>query len=198
MLETSKELYRIFALLNKAFFQDKLEEPFILIQSKKKNILGTCSVNRIWEHKNEEVQKKYEITITAENLNRPVNSIVGTLLHEMVHLHNALNEIKDTSNNFVYHNKRFKQEAEDRGLVITHSKTIGWSVTTLKPETEVLIQKFNINEEVFSYYRKSFTLGSAKKVILNKYQCPECEMKISNYKEVNLICGDCNKGLEKV
>jgi hypothetical protein len=87
-----------------------------------------------------------------------VDEICATLLHEMVHLHNALEKISDTSNNYVYHNKRFKHEAEEHGLVIERAKTIGWSVTTLKPETKELIKTFNIDEKVFEYYRKGAVL----------------------------------------
>jgi len=118
--KTILELEKIFNLLNKEFFDDKLIKPFILVQSKKKkNTLGTCSVNPIWEKKDKKDDKRYEITLSAEYLNRPVEEILATLLHEMVHLYCSLNNIKDTSNNYVYHNKRFKEEAECRGLIIT-------------------------------------------------------------------------------
>ena len=87
----------------------------------------------------------------------------------MVHLYNGLNKVEDTSNNYVYHNKKFKTEAEKRGLIIEHAKTIGWSVTTLKPETKELIKSFNINEQVFEYYRKGTVYVSKVKVdILTK------------------------------
>ena len=45
------ELYRVFDLLNEKLFNKKLEIPVMLIQSRRKNILGTCSVNRIWASK---------------------------------------------------------------------------------------------------------------------------------------------------
>ena len=71
------ELYRIFDLLNKDLFNNALEVPVILIQSKRKRILGTCTVNRIWVNKVDEDDKKYyEISLSAENLNRPVAEIV--------------------------------------------------------------------------------------------------------------------------
>ena len=136
------ELYRVFDLLNEKLFNKKLEIPVMLIQSRRKNILGTCSVNRIWANKNSKKAKKnYEITLSAENLDRPIEEIVATLLHEMIHLHCSLNNIKDTSNNHVYHNKKFKEEAEKYGLIISYAQTIGWSVTILKDETKKEILK---------------------------------------------------------
>lgn len=199
IVKTIGELYRVFGLLNKSFFKGELEEPIILVQSKRKNILGTCSVNRIWEHRGKDNKSKFEITISAEHINRTIEEIVATLLHEMVHLHNSLKDIKDTSNNFVYHNKKFKHEAELRGLIITHAKTIGWSVTTLKEETKQLIKTFNIDEGAFEYYRKSFPGGALKKPAKrNKYECPDCKTTISSTKKLNLICGDCKAPFEMV
>ncbi len=89
-------------------------------------------------------------------INRGIEETCGTLLHEMVHHYCFLNDIKDTSNNGVYHNRKFKEEAEKRGLIIDKAQTIGWSLTTLKDETKSLINKLNIDEKVFEYYRKVY------------------------------------------
>jgi hypothetical protein len=152
---TLTELNRIFNLFNAKYFEAKLETPVIVVQSaRKRRTLGTCSVNRIWMERETEKNAKHEISISAEYLNRSIEEVCATLLHEMVHLHNGLNDIKDTSNNYVYHNKRFKKEAEARGLIIEKAQTIGWSVTTLKPETKEVIKGFKIDEKVFEFYRK--------------------------------------------
>ena len=193
------ELYRVFDLLNEKLFNNQLETPILLIQSKRRNILGTCSVNRIWANKNSEKAKKnYEITISAENLDRSIEEIVATLLHEMIHLHCSLNDIKDTSNNHVYHNKKFKQEAEDHGLIITYAQTIGWSVTILKEETKKLIATFKIKEKLFEYYRDvpQLTKVAKEKKKRNKYKCP-CYVSITSAKELNIICGDCKQPFVK-
>lgn len=199
--KTIIELERLFDLLNKEFFKNKLKKPIIIVQRKvHKNTLGTCSSNPVWKNrKNEEKDSRYEITLSGEYLNRTNEEIVATLIHEMVHLYCSQNEIKDTSNNCVYHNKKFKEEAEQRGLVIVKDKTIGWSITILKDDTKKLILKFKINSSAFNYYRKNHadTLPK-KKIELNKYACPQCPTKITSYKPVNLICGDCNKPLEKI
>lgn len=197
--KTISELERLFDCLNKEYFENKLVRPVILIQSKtKKNTLGTCSNNPVWVNcKNKEKDKKYEITLSAEYLNRTIEEIVATLIHEMVHLYCSQNEIKDTSNNCVYHNKKFKEEAEKRGLIIEKAKTIGWSVTKLNDDTKKLILKFKIDDSVFDYYRHTIKI-SLPKVILNKYECPDCGQKISHYKELNLICGNCKKQMNKI
>ena len=193
--KTITELNKIFKTLNKTFFENKLIEPIILIATKnKKHTLGTCSNNPIWQKKNVESENKYEITLSGKYLNRTLEEIVTTLLHEMIHLYCSLNNIKDTSNSCVYHNKRFKEEAEKRGLNITKDKTIGWSISTLKDETKKLVKTFKIDKTAFDYWRNDFKFITEKpKIQLNKYMCPECETKVSSTKELNIICGDCNK-----
>ncbi|MHA2013304.1 MAG: SprT-like domain-containing protein [Candidatus Helarchaeota archaeon] len=197
--KTIVELERLFDLLNQEFFEAKLINPIIIVQRKvKKNTLGTCSTNPVWlNRKNEDKDKRYEITLSGEYLNRSNEEIIATLLHEMIPLYCSQNDIKDTSNNSIYHNKKFKEEAEKRGLIIEKAKTIGWSVTKLNDKTKKLILKFKIDDSAFNYYRKSLIEVPKKKTIIYKYTCPDCGQKISHYKEVNLICGDCNKPYEK-
>jgi DNA-directed RNA polymerase subunit RPC12/RpoP len=196
--KTILELNKIFKLLNKQFFEDKLVEPIILIQTKsKKHTLGTCSTNPIWQKKDEEKDKKYEITLSGAYLNRTLEEIVATLLHEMIHLYCSLNKIKDTSNNCVYHNKKFKEEAEKRGLIIEKDKTIGWSLTKLTEDTIKLIPSLKIDNTAFDYWRNALEFKVDKpKITLNKYQCPQCETKVTSSKTLNIICGDCNKKFE--
>lgn len=172
------ELNRLFNKFNEKYFENKLELPVIVVQaSRKRNTLGTCSVNRIWVQKQDkevtskgtEQFSKYEITISSEYLNRSIEEICATLIHEMIHLYCGLNNIKDTSNNHVYHNKKFKEESEKRGLIIEKAQTIGWSVTTLKPETKEYIKTLNVVEAVFEYYRVGAKLVPKIKVdILTK------------------------------
>lgn len=147
----------------------------------------------------ESLNLKNEISLNPEHLNRPIEGILGTLLHEMIHLYCFSNNIKDTSNNCVYHNKRFKKEAEERGLIIEHAKTIGWSVTTLQPNTKELIKIFKINEEVFDYYRKTPQIIKTLSVRKprTKYKC-ECGNIISSNKELKIQCNVCNARFEVV
>ena len=115
----------------------------------------------------------------------------------MIHLYCSLNKIKDTSNNGVYHNKKFKEEAEKRGLIIEKDKTIGWSLTKLTEDTIKLIPSLKIDNTAFDYWRNALEFKVDKpKITLNKYQCPQCETKVTSSKTLNIICGDCNKKFE--
>ena len=196
--KTILELNKIFKFLNKEFFENKLIEPIILIQAKsKKHTLGTCSTNPIWQKRESKKNRKYEITLSGKYLNRPIEEIVATLLHESVHLHCSLNEIKDTSNSGVYHNKRFKEEAKKRGLDVAKADTIGWSVTTLKEESKKLIKKIAVDKTAFDYWRNASEFKMFKPIIiLNKYEC-SCGIKLSSTKKLNITCNDCNKKFVK-
>ena len=79
---------------------------------------------------------KYEINISSATLDRPIEETASTLLHEMVHEYCMETGIKDTSNNGVYHNRRFKEQAEAHGLTVDHHEKYGWTITS--PSEELL------------------------------------------------------------
>ncbi|MFI3166511.1 MAG: SprT-like domain-containing protein [Bacillota bacterium] len=120
----------IYNALNDKYFESALPKIAITIQTDSKNY-GHFTKSRVWKDGTEQYN---EINISAEYLDRPVENVASTVQHEMVHWYCALNGIKDTSQNGRYHNKKFKEEAEKRGLIIAHDEKIGWSTTTPSPE----------------------------------------------------------------
>ena len=125
-------LNKIFALLNEKYFESALSKPVITIQSTPK-AYGHVSVCDRWI--SDEKGRK-ELNIGAGTLNRPIEEIVATMLHEMVHIYCMDNGIQDTSRGYKYHNKHFKEQAEKRDLIIEHSQSYGWTIT--KP-TDALV-----------------------------------------------------------
>lgn len=186
----TQELNKLFDELNKIKFSNNLEKPIIVVQSDKRaKAYGWCSLKKVWV---ENEQEKYEITITAEFLNRPYEEICGTMLHEMVHLYNIQNEIKDNSNNGIYHNKKFKESAETFGLIVDKSEKHGWAITKLNQQNIDLVNKFDINKDVFKLYKKVFKKEEKEdKTKSWGYECPKCGTKFTYRKKLNLICGDC-------
>lgn len=194
------ELHRAFKLFNENFFEGELPEPAILIQSRgnKKLTLGWCTVKKVWKN-TETHDEKYEINLVAEGLNRGIYPVMTTLLHEMVHLHNLVNNIKDTSRGGTYHNMKFKKTAEAHGLVSSHADKIGWSPCKLQGLTMDLIDKAEFDKAVFSFGRLDLDFEGAgdkrkkKKTSSRKYYCPECGTSIRASKDVNVLCGACTK-----
>ena len=120
-------LNKVFDLLNEEFFENTLSRPTITIQSTPK-AYGHFTLNDdTWVST---IGSTHEINIGAGTLARPIEDICATMLHEMVHLFNYTQGIQDCSRGNTYHNKRFKQAAEERGLIVSHSEKYGWSHTT--------------------------------------------------------------------
>lgn len=191
------ELHRAFKLFNENLFDGALPEPAILVapRGNKKLTLGWCTVGKVWKNEVTE-EERYEINLCAEALNRGIYPVMATLLHEMVHLHNLVNEIKDTSRGGTYHNMKFKKVAEEHGLVIEHGEKIGWSLTKLQGTTMDLIDGANFDEAVFSFGRREMNSEEdkkrkKKKGSVRKYVCPRCGCIIRASKQVKVICGDC-------
>lgn len=190
----TEELHRCFGLFNNHFFEGKLPEPAITIQTKgKRNAYGWCSTVEFWANADDSV-KKYEINLTAEHLDREVPEIMRTLLHEMIHLYNAVNGIKDCSRGGTFHNKRFKEASEKFGFYYDAppDPKYGWSFSKLKPETVELINGWNVDESAFQLARK--VPQPAKKPGSNSYklECPSCGIKVRAGKPgIKVMCTEC-------
>lgn len=214
ILNATNELYRIFDALNNKYFENALPKVVITIQSSVK-AYGHFSANR-WKNKAEEneiipdkeievakneneVIKYHEINIAAEHLKRNIYHLCATLQHEMIHLYCHINDIKDTSNGNVYHNKRFKKEAELRGLYIDKAPTIGWSVTEPTEEFMEFVDDLKVKKELFNFFRKiSMKIPSEKapNKKTTKYTCPGCSEAVRGPLGLNILCKDCNLTME--
>ncbi len=190
-----KELNKLFLAINKQFYGGELETPNILVQSVgKKKWYGYCTTKKVWDINGEET---YEIAISSEYLNRSFEEIVSTLMHEMVHLYNLAHGIKDVSGT-QYHNKRFRIEADKRGLVITYAKIIGWSVTQLHDTTKEWLSTVEVDKTVFDAVRKT-PVGIKKRAPKTyTYTCPTCGEKVlSKNPDLEIRCEDCQELYER-
>lgn len=197
---TSGYLEKIFRRLNERYFNNELTEPIITI-SPTKGSYGHCSVGEIWSKATGDTVR--EINIASGTLDRPIEETVSTLLHEMVHLYNLENNIQDCSRGGTYHNKKFKNLAEQVDLKIDHHPTYGWTITS---PTERLIN-FIISEgwndicmnrvDIEGYGKGGGGMAGItlpKKKSVWRWQCPCCGMiarTTSLLMENQLVCGIC-------
>lgn len=202
---TVQYLNKVFKLINHEFFEGNLEMPTITIQSTV-GAYGHVTTSKVW--KSENGNESYELNLGADYLSRPIENIVATLIHEGCHLYAMQNNIKDTSNRGVYHNKKFKQLAEERGLIISRHETYGWTIT--EPGERVL--EFCIEndlQEIMVTRNTGWTftgIGTGKngngtptkptapkKGNSIKWICPCCGAIVRSTKVLNIKCGDCDE-----
>lgn len=196
-----EELHKAFDLLNKEFYEGKLPEPYIVIhQTANKNALGWFTPHKVWTDKEGEIEK-HEIAISAEYLNNCFFKVIETLHHEMIHLYCHTNGIKDTSRQGRYHNKKFKEECLKRGFYYkdeTPDKTHGWTFASITDKTKEVIESWNLNTDAFKLARampKKVNKPKKKSPTVS-YECPECDAKVRGKRELNIMCGDCEKKME--
>lgn len=203
---TAGYLEKIFRALNAKYFDNELEEPIITVQSTPR-AYGHVTVGKTWRRGEE---YRHELNIGAGTLDRPIENVVATMLHECVHLFNMQHGIQDCSRSSrEYHNKKFKAAAEARDLAISYDPRIGWSITE---PTEALLdfiieqgwQDIRINRMEWSGARpgKGGTGAAPGTGTKNpnshsiKYQCPCCGTSVRATKVVRIMCADCGRMME--
>lgn len=195
-------LEQLFDKINEKFFNSELSKIVITLSEEgRRSTYGWFTVQQVWQDA-EEV-RYHEINICPEYLNRPINEVCGTLLHEMVHLKCSQDGIQDCSNGGRYHNKKFKLYAEKHGLNVTKTEKYGFADTTLKPETIKFINALKL--ESFELFRnlnfgdsgteiddEGEQGGSLKPSSTRKYVCPKCDLSIRATKDVRVRCDECD------
>ena len=199
-------LNKVFDLLNAEFFEGALSRPTITIQSTPK-AYGHFSLREdTWISKN---GASHEINLGAGTLARPIEEVVATLLHEMVHYWNFVNGIQDCSRGGTYHNKKFKESAEAHGLLIEHSDKYGWSHTSPSEslldfiiENDLKDILINRNEQMGFFIKGTGThsgieiVTPTKTSSTRKYICPCCGMSVRATRIVRIACMDCGQQME--
>lgn len=145
MLKSMQEVLEYgFDVLNRVYFDGELPSVVITIMSSPKSY-GHFTISPVWKL---EEARLNEINISAEHLDRDIESVMATLMHEMCHYYCQINGIQDTSKAGRYHNKNFKREAELRGLSISYHKYIGYSITEPTPEFIQVIKDNGIEKPI--------------------------------------------------
>lgn len=212
MSRLTGELEKVFRLLNEDMFNGELPTPIITVIPTPRAYAHYVPYD-IWNAKG---TGKREINVASGTLDRPIENIVASALHEMVHMYCdcILNE-QDTSNKGVYHNKVFKREAEAHGLIVTRSEKYGWSHT--EPGDRLLdwllehdelreIEMCRANPAMTSIGIGTHTgnsdglktTGTNPNSHHRKYICPCCGNSVRATKTVHIICADCMQLMTEV
>jgi hypothetical protein len=194
--------------LNGKYFESTLIRPVITIQ-KTTGAFGHFTPWNSWKVSDKDFP---ELNLGAETLDRPIENTLATLQHEMIHQYCFVNEIKDTSSNGRYHNRRFKAEAEARGLSIGRAEGRGWTVT--KPTAEFCAWVADtFRDHIKSCRMKEYCIstGNGNGADANggnqasrpkptsstrKYTCPVCGMSVRATRVVKIKCMECDQQLQ--
>lgn len=211
MTRLTGQLERMFKSLNESFYDGQLDMPIITVTPTARAYAHYTPWNA-WESKGEH---KREINISSAYLDRPLEYICGSLLHEMAHMYNdTILEVSDTSRVGTYHSKVFKQAAESHGLICTRTEKYGWSDTSTSLSDE-LIEWVLLHDE----FREielcrtipgfaaigvgsktadgSAPVTTATRKNSRRFVCPKCGMIARTTRAARLICGDCMEVMEE-
>lgn len=202
------QLEKMYNTLNTDFFNGELEVPIITVQSKP-GTWGHCSVAKVWRRKEDST---FEMNIAAEVLDKELEEIIDTLLHEMIHLYCRMHNIKETSRGGKYHNGKFKELAEKCNLVCVKYGQYGWNTVgkgneklieyaLAKGWTELMIGRGTVSP-IFvgatgTASNNESTPGQKAPSSTRKYICPKCKMSVRATKDVYIICGNCKEDMIK-
>lgn len=198
----SQYLVKIFKNLNEEYFENSLEIPTITIQSSVGSY-GHVSVHKVWHNLD---TATHELNLSADYMNRSIEEVVATLLHEACHLYAMQNNIKDCSNRGIYHNHRFKELAEARGLSISRHPKYGWTITEPTEETIEFCIKYGlediqlVRESPFMVRVPGEKSGDGAPIrrpkrptSTRKYICPCCGSSFRATRTINVLCMDCEE-----
>ena len=173
LVSSIEELGRLYDFLNKEFFESALSKPVITIMPEERKrhdvrVLGWFTEYKVWSEKTGE--RAYELNVTADYADRSLLDIAETLLHEMAHQFAREHNIDDCSRSGSYHNKNYAKVASEHGLNVIKTEKYGFSMTSLKPEAEQIVNQFEFGEDLI--YRRQ-TLDRAEVLDIIDKQVPE-------------------------
>lgn len=190
---------RAFDTLNEHYFDGMLSKSVVTI-TPTPGAYGHYTPRKVWVSGEESY---HEINLGAEDINRPIEHVIATMVHEMVHQFCDEQGIKDTSRKGVYHNRRFREEATKRGLLIERDATHGWTITEPAESLRLLVAG-GVFEQVEADLHRLGSASSRKGGAKNssdaadapkrwhRYTCPECGRWVRARDEMRVICMDCD------
>jgi len=159
--------------------------------------LGHFAADR-WRQADERLP---EVFIGGEGLQRGAPDVLATLLHEAAHGVADVRDIKDTSRQGRYHNRRYKALGEELGLEITQAPGIGWSATRLPPTTaERYATTITALEQALTLYRQAETATAPPAQKTTPACVCQCQRRIRVSPSVlaagPITCGVCHTDFE--
>jgi hypothetical protein len=147
-------------------------------------------------------QRRPEVLISGEGLQRGARDVLGTLLHEAAHGLADARSVKDTSRQGRYHNRRYARLAGEVGLDVTCDKATGWSQTTVPDQLAAVyagvLADLAAALVLWRYAEQQLPTSTGSRNLL-ACQCP-CGRKLrvakQTLEQAPIWCGTCEQPFE--
>lgn len=183
-------LTQAYDLINYNYFDGRLPVVSFSVRVAKQTKNG-WGVNK--EH------EVYLIYVYDYCLFEDVESIYIGLMHQISHIINAENNVKDTSRKGQYHNKAFKKVAEKNGLITRRTDANGFDAVGIKKEVLDKIIIPDLRRRLNQAIEKDMAIERNQSKRIKKmvrFCCPNCKRKATAGLTMKLVCGYCMVEME--
>lgn len=194
--EQYSNLQQAYDYFNQKLFDGDLADCIITLRNHGKRTLGLFHAEQ-WVH---EDSTCHEIALAPAHLDRPLEDVFGTLVHEMCHLWQQ-DSGKPSRNG--YHNKEWGDQMKAVGLYPSNTgkeggKETGQQMTHYTVEGGPFAVAFEKMPDAIRLPWIGVKPGEKEKKspVKIKYQCPGCEACAWGKPDLSLVCGNCDEPLE--
>lgn len=195
-VETYAGLDKAFNYFNDRLFENRLP-PVMITLTRKRGAHGYFWAEQ-FKHR-EDGDPTHEIALNPNTMDRTLDAVLSTLVHEMTHLEQ---QEFGTPGKKGHHNREWVRMMERVGLIPSDTGEPGGKQTGRKmthyidPMGDFLTAYSELVDTGFDlpYFTAPVVNETAKKKDLSKVkrECPHCEAKAWAKQGMRLICGDCD------
>lgn len=197
-------LQAAYDFFNAKFFDSRLPKVFFTIDWHNKKSNGYFCPHKLVSKEDAEA-KASVIALNPDHLARDVYEVLATLVHEMCHVWEFEEFIKDPYKLTSYHSKRFEKRLSECALKAVINNKSRSSCSTVIPDDGIfkgIADEYLKTKEFLSIAStdaiKTETKKKAKAKNKTKYVCTECETNIWGKAGLNLHCNECDMDFEEV
>lgn len=133
-------------------------------------------------------EPQYTLVIKWKLLDCEEEQLYARMVHQMVHIYNHVNDIRDSCDKQRYHNHYFKKEAERIGLITEHDSRKGYHVIGINESEVKKIRKYFDYDK---FHKEIVTNERTDNMKFLAHKCPKCNRMIKTLASNNVICGFC-------
>lgn len=194
-------LQAAYDFFNAKFFDSRLPKVFFTIDWHNKKSNGYFCPHKLVNKEDAEAKAKASvIALNPDYLARDVYEVLATLVHEMCHVWEFEEFIKDPYKLTSYHSKRFEKRLSECNLKAVINNKSRSSCSTVIPDDGIfkgIADEYLKTKEFLSI---ASTKGDKKAKAKNKtkYVCTGCETNVWGKAGLNLHCNECDMDFEEV